>query len=129
MTEVESLIQQRSILLNTLKEIATSKRTPSWISEMCKRGVMRAREVRVDKAPVEQVETATPQQTAANNATIEVGDLVYGNDAGDKCVYAVVRLSTTIDGMNLWDIQVVKGDAHDVVGNVHHNVPENKFHK
>lgn len=122
MTETEIIVQQKHILAEALKTIGTNKRTPSWIVDVCKRAVTNARELEKEKAPMS---TSTP----IINTPIGPGDIVRSNDSTDKCVYSVVRLSTTIEGVKLWDLSVLKGDGRAQPGQVAHNVPENKFHK
>lgn len=122
MTETEIIVKQKQILADALKTIGTNKRTPSWIVDVCKRAVINAREVEKESslAATNTPITATP---------IEPGDIVRSNDPKDKCIYSVVRLSTTIDNIKLWDLSVLKGDGRAQVGQIAHNVPETKFHK
>lgn len=122
MTETEIIIKQKQILADALKTIGTNKRTPSWIVDVCKRAVTNAREVEKENS---LATTSNPVVITP----IELGDIVRSNDPKDKCVYSVVRLSTTIDGVKLWDLSVLKADGRAQVGQVAHNVPETKFHK
>lgn len=122
MTELELVKQQRTILLEALKTIATNTKTPKWISELCKREVTKARSLSTtEQEPV--------QYTGAQNASFEPGDIVRPVDETDKCVYQIVSLSTNIEGVNLWNIRILKGDRNNPVGFVVSNVPETKFHK
>lgn len=122
MTETEIIIKQKQILADALKTIGTNKRTPGWIVDVCKRAVINAREVEKECSLVTTSKSVV-------TTPIELGDIVHSNDPKDKCVYSVVRLSTTIDNVKLWDLSVLKGDGKAQIGQIAHNVPETKFHK
>lgn len=126
MTELELITKQRDIFLNALKTIATNKRTPDWISKYCRNEVTKARELKQNESGDDK-DILTKEQILS--APFEPGDLVRNYDEKDKCVYQIVRLSTTIDGVNLWDLRIIKGDDKNPVNHIVPNVPENKFHK
>ncbi len=121
MTEVELLKRQRAILSNALRTIATNNRTPAWISDICKKEVSKAR-------ALESQDEDSPR-TQQDFSALEPGDIVRNTDSKDKCVYQLVRVSTTLDGIRLWDIRILKGDERNPQGLLVNNVPENKFVK
>lgn len=124
MTELELVRKQRAILSDTLKEIATNNRTPSWISELCRVGVSKARALELDKNC-----SCVHEKKGEKQSPIVPGDIVRGTDPSDKCSYQVVSLSTTIDNVNLWNIRILKGDKNSPAGLIVNNVPENKISK
>ena len=121
MTETEILVKQKQILAEAIKTIGTNRKTPSWIVEVCKRAVLDARKV--------EESSQTQLTKVAISTQFEPGDIVRATDPKDKNVYSLIRVSTTIDNMKLWDLSVLKSDGKSPVGGIAHNVPETKFHK
>ena len=115
MTELELVKEQRHILSETLKKIATNRNTPAWICETCRLGIDKARTLETN--------------CSTDSVTFSVGDIVSNIDRKDKCKYQLLSISTELDGIRLWNVRIVSGDRNNPPGLTVCNIPENKFCK
>lgn len=120
MNNVDILTEQRRVLLETLKTIATDKRTPDWISNHCRDGAKKAKNLENDV----NLKTEKPPQEI--NIPISIGDLVKNIDEKDQTIFEVLELSCEMDGIKLWDLRVMNGSMNGVII---HNIPSIKLKK
>lgn len=121
MNELEELYKtQRDMLLELCKEIATNKKTPNWIIGIIRDGVMKAKTTKVQGISQEDIMNS-------EDKTLTEGVVCTSNIPKDDCEYLIVRIADMIMGTQLFDVQIVKGNAKNPVGTIVHNVPETKL--
>ena len=119
--------QQLRMLVDAIKKIVTNPRTPNWIKNPLETAVKDAKSI---KPYTSQAEAETAPETSKNEkemlppVELDVGvECVDALDPGDKCLYRVTRRGLAIDGVQLFDVQVSRGDKKTPVGTTMHNVP------
>lgn len=107
---------QRDILYELCKSIAMNRRTPDWIRAQIYQGVKKAQDVH-DEFPTLNAET--PMDTS-----IHVGSTVVSQTL-DNTPYAfkVVAEKEEIEGIRLYDVQVISGHGPHKIGAIVYNVP------
>lgn len=136
MTE-DTKIQQIKILVEAIRKIATNPRTPSWIKNPLENAVKEAKALQPSVHP-DETEKAPEQDSMAHAEPIknaehithaepienEVGaECVDALDPKDGCLYKIVRRGLVIDGVQLWDALVLRGDKKTPAGVTILNVP------
>lgn len=121
MNDIDILTEQRRVLLETLKTIATDKRTPNWISDHCRDGAKKAKNVELENGTT--IKTENPPEILS---PIQIGDLVKNVDSKDTTIFEVLELSCELDGVKLWNLRVMSGDMNGVII---HNIPGTKLNK
>lgn len=115
--------QQLRMLVEAIKKVVTHARTPEWIKRQLEAAVREAK-------GLQRVEGNTPPDRLETSLNVNVPDkLAIGcyaksKDPKDNCLYQIVAESFLIDGVQLWDVRIVRGDQKNPVGTVVHNVPE-----
>lgn len=113
------------MLVEAIKKVVTHARTPEWIKKQLETAVREAKGLQMvdrETAP-DRLETAK----AEIPDHLAVGVYARSVDPKDKCLYQIEAESFVIEGVQLWDVKIVKGDDKNPVGTVVHNVPETKI--
>lgn len=123
--------QQCRMLVEAIKKIVTNPRTPSWIKNPLETAVKEAKALQPSEHPAG--EEKVPERASMAHAgpmaqaepiPNEVGaECVDALDPKDECLYKIVRKGLVIDGVQLWDALVLKGDKKTPVGVTILNVP------
>lgn len=110
--------QQLRMLVEAIKRVVTHARTPEWIKKQLEAAVREAK-------GLHGVEGNTaPEAKETAPAELSVGCYAKSKDPKDKCLYQIEAKGFEIEGVQLWDVKIVNGDARNPVGTVVHNVPE-----
>lgn len=114
--------QQCRILVEAIKKIVTNPRTPNWIKNPLETAVRDAKSLKPSIQTAEEKKDPEPVVTAP--VALDVGiECVDALDPGDKCLYKISRKGMEIDGVQLWDVVVLRGDKKTPAGVTMHNVP------
>lgn len=113
MTEIEIIRQQRDILFNSCKSVATDKKCPDWISKILSQAAMNAKKLQ---------EGFVPNDTEISK-TLELNAIVKSNKPNDTCLYKIINVGIIIQDVQLFDVVIVKGNSKNPEGCVIHNVP------
>lgn len=114
--------QQCRMLVEAIKKIVTNPRTPNWIKNPLETAVKEAKALKPS-------ETTGTQESATEEALmppieLDVGvECIDALDPGDKCLYKILSKGLEIEHVQLYDVQVIKGDKKTPVGIIMHNVP------
>lgn len=117
--------QQCRMLVEAIRKIVTNTRTPSWIKNPLETAVREAKalqpsehQAETEKAP--ERGSMAPEQHIENEVGAECVDAL---DPRDGCLYKIVRKGLEIDGVQLWDALVLRGDKKTPAGVTILNVP------
>ena len=116
MTEIELIRKQRDILFESCKKVATDKKCPDWIAKILGSAVVTARKFQ----ETEKVESSNP---LALSKELTLDAIVKSNISGDTCIYKIIRVGDVIQDVQLYDVQIVKGNSKNPDNLVIHNVP------
>jgi len=126
--------EQRDILFEACRHIATNKRTPEWIAGYLTQAVMKAKAV-VDSDFPESLDDPAPTHTQVkqvNREPLKVGDVVT-TKMFDKTEYQMTILADNgiCDGVQLWKCGniVGVGPRAEIVGYEIPNVPDHWLKK
>lgn len=111
--------QQRDILFEACKKIATAQNCPKWIADILRTEVMRAKQIKEDFPSL-----STSQETHKEDAHLEVGDVVVINNNGQSCVAKLIKEAIPVNGIRLFDIQVIQNSKNHTIGQTFFNIPE-----
>lgn len=111
--------QQRDILFEACKKIATAPNCPKWISDILRAEVMRAKQIK-EEFPDLKEDQEVPQEVLP----LEVGSVVVINNNGQSCVAKLVKEAIPVDGIRLFDVQVVENSKNHTIGQTFFNIPE-----
>lgn len=115
--EIDIVRQQRDILFNACKNIATDKKCPDWISKILTTAAMNAKKL-------QNVEHVAQQDSAyALSDRLEVGAIVKSNVKNDTCIYKIIKEGLVVQDVQLYDVQILKGDKKNPEGHIVYNVP------
>ena len=78
--------QQRDILFEACKKVATAPNCPKWIADILRTEVMRAKQIKEDFPSL-----STDQETPQEDVPLEVGSVVVINNNGQSCVAKLVK--------------------------------------
>lgn len=116
-TSIETIRQQRDILFNACKNVAKDKKCPDWISKILTNAAMNAKKL-------QNVDNTAKQDNAYGlSDRLEVGALVKSNVKNDMCIYKILKEGLVIQDVQLYDVQIVKGNEKNPEGHIVYNVP------
>lgn len=116
-TSIEIIRQQRDILFNACKNVAKDKKCPDWISKILTNAAMNAKKL-------QNVDNTAKQNNAYGlSDRLEVGALVKSNVKNDMCIYKILKEGLVIQDVQLYDVQIVKGNEKNPEGHIVYNVP------
>lgn len=116
MTEIEIIRQQRDILFESCKKVATDKKCPDWIAKILSSAVINIRKLQES----EKIESSNP---LALSKELALDAIVKSYISGDTCIYKIIRVGDVIQDVQLFDVQIVKGNSKNPDNLVIHNVP------
>ena len=114
--------QQRDILFEACKKIATAPNCPKWIADILRTEVMRAKQIKEDFPELK--ETKEAQEVPQEGQQLEVGSVVVITNNGQSCVAKLVKEAIPVDGVRLFDVQVVENTPNHSIGQTFFNIPE-----
>jgi hypothetical protein len=114
--------QQCRMLVEAIKKIVTNPRTPNWIKNPLETAVKEAKALKPSETTAKQENV--PEETFTAQIELDVGvECIDALDPGDKCLYKIVDKGLEIDHVQLYNVQVIKGDKKTPMGIIMHNVP------
>lgn len=127
MEEMSIERQQNRVLVEAIRKVVTNPRTPAWIKRPLTEAVKEAKALKPSET------TAVQRATAVQREEPEqlfwppyVGaECVDAIDPRDKCLYKILREGLVIDQVQLYYVQVLRGDSKTPPGVIMHNVPSN----
>ena len=111
--------QQRDILFEACKKIATAPNCPKWISDILRAEVMRAKQIKEEFPDLKEV-----QEVPQEGLPLEIGSVVVINNNGQSCVAKLEKEAIPVDGIRLFDVQVVENSKNHTIGQTFFNIPE-----
>lgn len=122
MTEVELLTKQVDMLKQTMKTIAMDKKTPKWIVDLCYKTAMESKKLKESF----NTETGVVHEFIPGAIVKDHGNIFVGQER--NFTWKVLSYSTTLEGINLWNLEIVNGDDGHPAGTQFHNMAENLFY-
>lgn len=123
--------QQNRMLVEAIKKIVTNPRTPNWIKNPLVDAVKEAKALKPCDTPVEEKKASRPSVNdfvEEEEIPLEVGCICRDAlDPDDPCLYKIIAESFVIDGVQMYDVLVVKGDKKTPKGVTMHNVANYKL--
>lgn len=127
MEEMSIERQQNRVLVEAIRKVVTNPRTPGWVKRPLTEAVKEAKALKPSEP------TAVQRATAVQREEPEqlfwppyVGaECVDALNPKDECLYKILREGIVIDQIQLYDVQVLKGDSKTPPGVIMHNVPSN----
>lgn len=114
--------QQCRMLVEAIKKIVTNPRTPNWIKNPLETAVKEAKALKPSETTANQENVPEETFTAPIELDVDV-ECIDALDPGDKCLYKIISKGLEIEHVQLYDVQVIKGDKKTPVGIIMHNVP------
>ena len=111
--------QQRDILFEACKKVATAPNCPKWIADILRTEVMRAKQIKEDFPSL-----STDQETPQEDVPLEIGNVVVINNNGQSCVAKLVKEAIPVNGIRLFDVQVIQNSKNHTIGQTFFNIPE-----
>ena len=111
--------QQRDILFEACKKVATAPNCPKWIADILRTEVMRAKQIKEDFPSL-----STDQETPQEDVPLEIGNVVVINNNGQSCIAKLVKEAIPVNGIRLFDVQVIKNSKNHTIGQTFFNIPE-----
>ena len=117
--------QQCRMLVEAIKKIVTNPRTPNWIKNPLETAVKEAKALKQSETISTEENAPEPAKNEiTENIDLDVGVLcIDALDPGDKCMYKIVDKGLEIEHVQLYNVQVIKGDKRTPAGIIIHNVP------
>ena len=115
--------QQRDILFDACKKVATDKKCPPWIADVLKDAVIKAKNIK------EEFPSFSDEADDVQSSSLQVGDIVVISANNTCCVAKLIEEQDIIDNTRLFDVQVVEGNKNHQKGTIFHNIPESFMRK
>lgn len=113
--------EQRDLLFAAIKKVATDRRTPGWILDVLSKAAMDAKNL------ARKLPDSLDTNDVSSTKSLEPGVLARNIDSKDSCLYKVLDISTEIQGIKLFTVQIIEGNDKNPAGMIIHNVPETKL--
>lgn len=117
MKDIDIIRSQRDILFEACKKVATNKKCPDWISKILSDAAIQSKKLQNTEVEI------TSDFTLSDK--IEIGAIVASNKYNDKCIYRITAEGPIVQGVQLYELVVIKGNKDNPEGSVLYNVPEN----
>jgi hypothetical protein len=114
MEDIEIIRNQRDILFNACKSVVKDKKCPDWISKVLTTAALNAKQLQKDVVVKTEMLLSTE---------LKLDAIVRSNISKDNCIYKIVKVGPEIQGVQLYDVVIVKGNANNPENSVIHNVP------
>jgi hypothetical protein len=111
--------QQRDILFEACKKVATAQNCPKWIADLLRTEVMRAKQLKEEFPSL-----SNDQESHVPDQPLQVNEIVVINNNGARCVAKLLNEAIPVDGIRLFDVQVVENSKNHNIGTIFHNIPE-----
>ena len=121
MEEMSIERQQNHVLVEAIRKVVTNPRTPAWIKRPLTEAVKEAKALKQSETPAAKKEE--PEQLFW--PPYVGAECVDALNPKDECLYKILRDGIVIDQVQLYDVQVLKGDSKTPPGVIMHNVPSN----
>lgn len=115
--QIDTIRQQRDILFNACKNIVKDKKCPDWISKILTNAAMNAKKLQTNEHVAQQ------DNAYALSKELTVGAIVKSNVKNDPCLYKILKEGLVIQDVQLYDVQIVKGNEKNPEGHIVYNVP------
>lgn len=112
---------QLNILLHAIKDIVKSKNCPEWVSARLIEAVKNAKAFNQSSTAQTGIKR---YEVVQSDAPFEINEFVCSNVENDICIYKIVEQLDPIGGVNLYNLQIIEGNANNPVGLIIHNIPE-----
>lgn len=116
MENIEIIRNQRDILFNACKSIATNRKCPDWVSKVLTTAVMNAKQLQ---------KNVKNENIAELSKNLELNAVVKSNKENDNCIYKIVKIGPIVQEVQLYDLVIIKGNKDNPEGTIIHNVPSN----
>lgn len=113
--------EQLNILLASIKKVVNSKNCPDWVAKSLTTAVKNAKELNPNSIPTDN--NAKPEIDYEYRA-FAINDMVTSNIQEDVCTYKIIGQSDPINNINLYTLQIIKGNQSNPPGYIVYNVPE-----
>ena len=111
--------QQRDILFEACKKVATDQKCPKWIADILRDSVMKAKNLKDESFP-----SFSDQETPQADQQFEVGSVVVIENNNTSCVAKLLNEAVPVDNIRLFDVQVVENSKNHTKGQIFFNIPE-----
>jgi len=116
MKDIDIIRSQRDTLFEACKKVATNKKCPDWISRILSDAVIQSKKLQANDVEV------TSETTLSK--TIEVGATVASNKYNDTCIYKIKAEGPIVQGEQLYELVIIKGNKDNPEGSILYNVPK-----
>lgn len=111
--------QQRDILFEACKKVATDQKCPKWIADLLRDAVMKAKQT---KEEFPSLDNSSESPTAA--LPLQIGDIVVINNNNACCIAKIIEEPPFPGDIRIFNVQVTENTKNHNIGQVFHNVPE-----
>ena len=111
--------QQRDILFEACKKVATDQKCPKWIADLLRDAVMKAKQT---KEEFPTLDNSSESPTAA--LPLQIGDIVVITNNNACCIAKIIAEPPFPGDIRIFDVQVTENTKNHNIGQVFHNVPE-----
>lgn len=115
--------QQRDILFEACKKVATDKKCPSWIADILRDSVIKAKNLK------EEFPSFSDPADDTQSSSLKLGDIVIISSNDTSCIAKLIEEEDVIDNVRLFNVQVVEKTKNHNIGTIFHNVPETLMRK
>ena len=104
MEDIEIIRNQRDILFNACKLVVKDKKCPDWISNVLTTAALNAKQLQKDVVVKTEMLLSTE---------LKLDAIVRSNIIKDDCIYKIIKVGPEIQGVQLYDVVIVKGNANN----------------
>lgn len=117
--------QQLNIMMNAIRQIVRVKTCPPWVVGKLTDAVKRAKTLN-DEAET-GISDFSEYEVDYVCRPFNPDEKAISTVEGDKCLYQIINACDPINGINLYNIKIIKGDKNNPTGYIVYNVPETKL--
>ena len=114
--------EQLNILMESIRDIVKAKTCPDWVARKLTEAVKRAKTFNGETA--NGTSNFSEYKVDYEYRPFNIGDNVISNINGDNCLYNIIGQHDPVNGVNLYTVKIIKGNANNPPGHIAYNVPE-----
>lgn len=117
--------QQLNIIMEAIRQIVRVKTCPPWVVGKLTDAVKKAKTLTDENAS--GTSDFSEYEIDYTYRPFEINEKAISSVEGDKCLYQIMNICDPINGVNLYNIKIIKGDKNNPAGYIVYNVPETKL--
>lgn len=117
--------QQLNIMMEAIRQIVRVKTCPPWVVGKLTDAVKKAKTLTEGNSS--GTENFSEYEVDYTCRPFNLNERAISTIENDTCLYEIIGICDPINGINLYNVKIVKGNKNNPTGYIVYNVPETKL--